>query len=617
MAIFLGFALALLATAGAWVAAAALPVSDFKMLWGTCESDGVELLACSAAATRIGLISTATLAVAAVLALVATLVLHRRRRSTVCLGPDIEIDPALSWTVLTAGMLIVLGHHLAWHYGTARIGRDTEVADYITFISLESLAWPFLLQILVLERRHGMRLQILAVLVAMMALSPFRAELMAILAFGLVLPLAGEWWPLRAEGWPRRRLVRAAAWGGMALALAVCAVWSGLGRTDGNDILTQAEIQPLGVALSAEWDVSLAPPLLPLSEEPRPLKFTMERQAPGYPEKQVLPPPLERPATGLHSLLQRLAAPVYQAASLDRRGGDELPTLMDEIRSKFRLGGAPTLNQFLFHRLMPHGDAGQTTTLYYGEAAAYFAAHPVLWMIVAPFGLFLVWLALRAAGFDAQTLFGVALWRSSLAGAITILPSLAIQLLAFVGLKALNRRFVTMDRRLIYSDRRKARFLFLAVAALLLTAECVTAWNSTARNSLWRVALAAPRRDCFFEKLEPNMTVVDEALARRGLNVRSDIGENGLLFYRDQPILILIDVPDGGHASALRDDVRTAFLPFVSCTRKFFDTPPVIIADWRVPTRTTLPLEAFAIGLLAASLLLVARDNVRRIAPHS
>src|SRR5205085_12238599 len=104
--------------------------------------------------------------------------------------------------------------------------------------------------------------------------------------------------------------------------------------------------------------------------------------------------------------------PLYQAAMLEKVAqSQELPTILDEWMRKFRLSGAPTLNEVIYKIDYGGQGVGQATVLYYGEAIAYFPALPLAWMIGMPLALVAAWLALARRGFAVSTVCGIALWR--------------------------------------------------------------------------------------------------------------------------------------------------------------------------------------------------------------
>jgi len=138
---------------------------------------------------------------------------------------------------------------------------------------------------------------------------------------------------------------------------------------------------------------------------------------------------------------QRIAIPLYQAGLAQAvRLDPNIPTVTDEVLAKLRLRKALSINGYLY-ATTHHGTAlGETTSLYYGEAALRTDAPHIVWMVVAPWLLIVVWLVLRKFGYEAGTLIGIAIWRGSLGGLINIAPALAIQVVAYVALCALQKK---------------------------------------------------------------------------------------------------------------------------------------------------------------------------------
>jgi hypothetical protein len=77
---------------------------------------------------------------------------------------------------------------------------------------------------------------------------------------------------------------------------------------------------------------------------------------------------------------------------------------------------------------MTPGPTAKRPVSNFGEAALRTAAPPLIWCVVAPFVLVLVWVALRRYGYATGALIGIAIWRGSLGGIVGIVPALAFQL---------------------------------------------------------------------------------------------------------------------------------------------------------------------------------------------
>jgi hypothetical protein len=131
---------------------------------------------------------------------------------------------------------------------------------------------------------------------------------------------------------------------------------------------------------------------------------------------------------------QRIAMPLYQAhLALAHDIDQHIPSISDEVLAKLRLRKGVGINGYLFALSHPTS-YGETTSLYFGEAALRTVAPALIWCIVGPFMLVLVWVALRRRGYATGTLIGIAVWRGSLGGIIGIIPALTFQFVLFMVL---------------------------------------------------------------------------------------------------------------------------------------------------------------------------------------
>jgi hypothetical protein len=128
-------------------------------------------------------------------------------------GEAALLHPAAVLVILTAAMLIAAAHLIAQYFGPAEISRIGVLRRYSTLISIENLLWPLLVQILVLQRNAVGRLQVLAALLPIIALSPYRGPWVAVMVFGFLIGLAAVLWRAARAGWPwplvRRGLIEA------------------------------------------------------------------------------------------------------------------------------------------------------------------------------------------------------------------------------------------------------------------------------------------------------------------------------------------------------------------------------------------------------------------------
>ncbi|MDA9464511.1 hypothetical protein [Bradyrhizobium sp. CCBAU 53415] len=261
--------------------------------------------------------------------------------------------------------------------------REEIFKEYASALSLGNLLWPLCLQLAINAEERKWRVLFLAALAPIVAASPFRGVLFAVAVFGISLPSLD--YAIRQ--------------------VQIFGVWSKQAAIYGVTIST--------VVLAMVFQLGLE-----TKERPTDLKTQggLSAQIAG-------------------KLGQRIAIPLFQAEYAGAHSLDpHMPSLVEETLSKLRLRSGTSSNGYLYAK--SHGGAtyGETTSLFSGEALLRTTSHPLIWSVVAPFLLILVWIGLRAIGYDAGVLIGVAIWRGSLGGVIGILPSLAIQLGLFVVL---------------------------------------------------------------------------------------------------------------------------------------------------------------------------------------
>jgi hypothetical protein len=130
---------------------------------------------------------------------------------------------------------------------------------------------------------------------------------------------------------------------------------------------------------------------------------------------------------------QRVAIPLYQGVLAQHYALDpRVPSLPREILSKLHLASPANINKFLYAETHHGVDYGETTSLFYGEAALRTNSPPIVWSFCAILSLFLLWAGLRVLGYDVGALVGIAIWRASLSGLTSIVPSLAIQVILYI-----------------------------------------------------------------------------------------------------------------------------------------------------------------------------------------
>ncbi|MGE5477525.1 MAG: hypothetical protein ACM3Q1_12770 [Bacteroidales bacterium] len=416
-------------------------------------------------------------------AYVAVLLVALWRRWFAVEGPAVDTsnEATPSQKIVVAASLMLMGIHVALLvFGPAHASRLNETEAYSHLVSLENLTLPLLLQLYVLAgARNPLRLPLLAALLLGMSLSPFRAMVMALYLFALLLPLASSMW----TQWRHKAGCGWKAIGRQALLAALVGV--AILQAGAQDTKTRSPtLLAIGLGLAE------IPPQHPLPAEAlATIKAQREASAkagtgqtqtqPAKTAAQKLMPPTDLGGR----LSQRIAFPLYQAAIAAHLAESEtdMPSLRDQLLRKFRLSDAPNLEEYLFRHIYGGQGHGETTSLTYGEALAYFPAHPLLWMIAVPLLMVLAWRMFVRKGMDYGTLFGIQLWRTSFSGLFPILPALLLQ---SAGLWLMHRFPLTRWR----TAARLALGLALAGALLL------EAWTL--------ISLLSGRRDILYARYE-------------------------------------------------------------------------------------------------------------------
>jgi hypothetical protein len=386
--LFGGVGLAVFYLLVALATAAVVPVEGFAHIAFLCEAIDEGPVSCRDGAVAAGV----TTAVGLLIALVIAAGLMRPGIGAGSEPPPRPQPRDRVIAVFSVAVVMLLIGHIAHD---AVVGSAPTRYDALRteggLISVENLIWPLLIQVMVYQRGVYDRLFFLAILTTLAALSPFRGVLLAILVFGLVLPLADQ---LIGPVWRARG------------ALAVPAGLRGL----------------VSIGVVAVAAIAL---LAALYAETR----LREQESASYAGSG----PFTNFATS--RLAGRLVSPLFQSHFAESVAKTEtLPGFAEEVLAKFRLADDLTLNQTLFQRSFGGGAIGEVTGLLYGEAAAGTGSFPLVWVIVALLSLVLLYLAFDALGFPIGALIGVALWRSFQGGLANILPSLILQIVAIVVL---------------------------------------------------------------------------------------------------------------------------------------------------------------------------------------
>lgn len=377
--ILAGFFLAMANVAVATLLSQGMEVSAYFDIKLACALMGESQLECVAGASWAGYTLLVGLAVSTIIAVAFfTRLPHfspAEARPSFCV-----LAPVLALAVVGAHFL----HIIFVPLGVSRIDAITAEAP---IISLANLVWPILLFAVASSKNARDVLLYGGLLLMVIAIIPYRAVLVAVFVFGLLLPLLQR--NLRRQEGRTAELAKGSGkhWI-MIIVLAMAVVISTLYMQTKERV---TNVQTTG----GEGNT----------------------------------------AAGLQiKLIQRTAYPLFQAHLAEQLAlATSLPSVADEILKKFRLSQRPNLNEYLYAQIYGAGTVGETTSMFYGEAVANSNAHPMIWVVVAPLLLCALWAAFAMRGMDVGPLIGLAIWRGSLGGLAGVLPALLIQL-AVVGI---------------------------------------------------------------------------------------------------------------------------------------------------------------------------------------
>lgn len=376
-----GFGLALLSVvAGTIVAGSIDPVAfpDIKLVCKALGESGPE---CVAGTVKAGVVSTAGI-------VVAMLVTWSMRRALPS-AATADAPHALALPLATASAAILGAAYLvAAIVAPPSLSRVAEISQHAALISIVNLGWPIILQLAAMAPDFRTRLGYLASLVALLCITPYRATVLAAAAFGIVFP-------------------------------ALAALLSTARESSGFRMRTWSIWRWMAIAAGAIGVTAVAGAMI--------LYQTAERTSPIF---RTTVSAGETASSLALKLAQRIAYPIYQAHFAERLGETQaLPSALDELASKLRLTRRENLNQQLYRRIYGPGTVGETTSLYYGEAAARTSLAPFAWVVAAPLLYVLAWVLLARMGVDVGILAGLAIWRGSLGGTFSVLPAFVLQVL--------------------------------------------------------------------------------------------------------------------------------------------------------------------------------------------
>lgn len=540
-----GLFLSIAVMAGTLALASLYPAETFPSIAYACSLNGLTPGDCQSQAREAGLFS-----LGAYLAVLAAIV-WRKWFSATSPAAVSEFKTEPSHILFVAGALALFCLHTGLiEFGPVHVSRLVQTEHYSNLISLENLLLPVLLQLYVLTpHKSPLRAPLLAALLIGLSLSPYRAMMMALFLFAMVIPFLTALW----EEW--RRVPGHRGWTALGRQAAVATV---IGVT-----LLVAGIQDTKMRSPTLLAISLGLATLP-PEHPLPANFdkaaktdksnrpsTEAADALDLPEKagaahdQLMPP-----ANLIDRVVQRIVYPLYQSAIAAHlaRTDTAMPSLLDQFLRKMRLSDAPNLEEFLFRRIYGGEGHGETTSLTYGEASVYFPAMPLLWLIAVPLMLVLAWRFFKRRGLDCSTLFGFALWRTSFSGLFPILPSLLIQIATLWMLHHIPMRAL----------RRMAN---LTLNTALASALALTAYSLTLQVLGHRDILYASfelERGCWLESPSWVPKVVGSVAAAHGLPMQAVLPAH----HRSALVLAL---PYGEAAIPLLDEMRGAIASLSYC----------------------------------------------------
>ena len=587
--LWIGLGTALAAMLAALLVLATFGLTDFPAITQACALNDLSDTACSATAWKVGWFAV----LAYVVVLAAGIVVHRRlgHSPAAAAGPRLP-DTGVRF-VLGVALAVVLVHLVALVAGPAFASRNDESVRYGALISIENLLWPLLLQLYLSQPEPRLRTAALATLLAVMALSPYRSALLAIMIFGFAVPLAAALWQTMRLGWPRAQVLGCTRQAAFAVAIGAVVAWGGYVGTV-NRFPSMLVVDQF---LAAQARAQTRPPLqVEHVETPAP-SGAVPKEAPAAdaaasPAGIVTAPP---PAALVPRLAQRIVFPLYQAAIVGNLATlVPLPSLRNELGRKFRLTREPTLEEFLFRRIYGGTGPDQTTSLYFGEAVAYFPGPPLVWMIVGPLALVLAALLLQRRGIPAATTLGVALWRSSFSGLAPILPALILQL---ATLGALGRAKRWTIHPLL---QQAARHALTAVLAAVLVAQLWTiAATPTRRALLIADFTVAPQCVLVSPTWVPIYT--DEVLAETGQSVRSSLAWS----VSDA---LAVSLPLGARAEPMLGKIAAHLAPLVDCAKPDPAERVMPAGVHRFPASIN-PLDVLSAIVLALALYAAAKPS--------
>lgn len=511
-----GLFMALAATAVALAIYLIDGVGSFPEILYACARNGMNASACSTAAMKAGLVTFVFQGTGLLLLLGAACFLSYKPAP-----PLLKTSTEAEKIIVLSVLVLLLVHMMRTVFSLPVSSRPEEINRFSFFLSTENAFWPLLLQLYVINEDNGNRPLLFAALMGIVMLSPFRAVGMAVALLGFLLPLAEDFLTVDKSGMLDR---------------------VGPGKDVGKiRKATLAALVSACVLLQGGQDTSSrGAPVLMLSDMPEQLAQDMRslfQRGDEYDDGKNLLLSSKKPR--LH---QRLLYPIVQAGIVEHLAGNaNLPSPITEIKRKLRLTEETNLNEFVYQRIYGGKGIGETTSLVYGEAMAYFPDFPMAWMAFVPLGLLALWYFLRRAGVQTATLASLALWRSSFAGLVTIIPGLVFQTGAYLAsLKA--GKFSGGGEKWSLRFGQAADAGLAALFSALVFVQVFLMLGFLLSEGSVEASITAKDTHCFFDRVRTE-NALSESIG----------GEFRYDFTLANRYLLSVVVPDGkGHEARLR-----------------------------------------------------------------
>ena len=347
------------------------------LFWNYCDAANLLSDPCQAAAATVAAQGFVASALVAVVTIGFTQKSLRDRVVSPSIDP-FEASPALV-LLLLATVAVVLTLHYSRH------PTEYRAADS-AIVSIESLTWPLLLQLIFWSQQVRWKFVLVCFLAAIVVISPFRNTLFSILYFGALVPFSAMFAINKAFS-RQTRIFGLVATTLLVLLISVIVVYQTGHRGGQNEAgSTLTRIPVIGQALAL-----------------------------------------------------RAFTPFFGAVFLDDvvRSGQALPPFFATIERKFKVTNLD-LNEYAYKILYGGEGLYQETPLYYGESIANTSISPIFWQFAAPLALVLSYFLLRPVC-DIGTLIAIQLWRGSMGGLSDILPALILQIGFCIILSFLNK----------------------------------------------------------------------------------------------------------------------------------------------------------------------------------